>query len=255
MSRTRRVYHGGGGLGPDAEIVLSRDESHHVLRVLRLGPGDPVSVFDGRGREWEGALVAHERDETRVRIGAEIGGAVDPTLEVVLFQALCRNERMEWTVQKATEVGVAAIRVVRTARVEHADRRGARLARWGRIALEAAKQSGRRHVPAVDEAGDPPPAPPAGTLGLILTVGGEPGVRPIADYLARPRPVAVWLGVGPEGGFDPMEDAAWRQRGWEAASLGPRTLRTETAGVVAATLVLHTWDDLGSGPPGEDVPV
>ena len=98
----------------------------------------------------------------------------------------------------------------------------------------------------MDEAGHPLPAPPAGTLGLILTVGDGPGIRPIADYLARSRPAAVWLGVGPEGGFDDREESAWRGRGWEAASLGPRTLRTETAGVVAATLVLHAWDDLGS---------
>jgi len=246
VSRARRVHHAAGGLVPDAEIVLSREESHHVARVFRLHPGDPVSVFDGRGREWEGVVQSIQRGEARVRVGEEVVAAVDPTLPIVLFQGRCRNDRMEWAIQKSTEVGVSAVRIVRTARVEEAERREAPLERWRRIALEAAKQSGRRRVPTVDEAEDLPPVPPSGTVALILTTG-HPAL-PIGDYLRRPRPGAVWLAVGPEGGFTEPEVGASCGRGWEPAALGPRTLRTETAGVVAAALVLHAWDDVGKSP-------
>jgi len=239
------VHHGAGGLARDAEIVLSPEESHHVARVLRLRPGDAVAVFDGLGREWEGVVQSVERGAARVRVGEEILSAVEPTLDVVLFQALCRNDRMEWAIQKSTEVGVSAVRILRTARVEEAERRGAPLERWRRIALEAAKQSGRRRVPTVDVAEDLPPAV-SGTLALILTAG-RPALA-IGEYLLRPRPGAVWLAVGPEGGFTGPEVGAASGRGWEAAALGPRTLRTETAGVVAAALVLQAWDDVGKSP-------
>ena len=243
MGRVRRVHHAGA---PDSEhrVVLDRDESKHVVRVLRLGPGDAVSVFDGQGREWEGVLESTHGQEVRVCLGQELTRPVDPTLEVVLFQALCRPDRMEWAIQKATEVGVAEIRPIRSERVETREPGPARLERWRRIAMEACKQSGRRRVPRVELPGALPPAPPAGVLALVL--GSSPASLPIGQYTLAEAPEAVWLAVGPEGGFSEEDRSLLDGRGWREAGLGPRTLRTETAGVVAATLVLHAWDDLGA---------
>lgn len=244
MSRSRRIHHPGAPGPSEAEITLSREESHHLTRVLRSKPGDAVSVFDGGGREWEAVVSSVHGGSATVRLGAEITVSVEPTLEVVLFQALCRSDRMEWAIQKCTEVGVAGIRIFRSERVGGAELRRARPERWRRIALEAAKQSGRRRLPFVEEQGEgPPPSPPPGGLAVILT--GTVAGAPIGGLLARPRPGSVWLAVGPEGGFSASETEDWRAAGWEPAHLGPRTLRTETAGVVAASLVLHVWDDLG----------
>ena len=247
MSRVRRVHHPDAA-AVDGEIVLSREESHHVARVLRLRPGDAVSVFDGRGREWEGALDSIHGDLARVRIGAEIRGRTDPGLEVVLFQSLCRADRMEWVIQKSTEIGVAAIRPIRTERVEGRAPDRHRLERWRRIALEACKQSGRRTVPEIADPDELPAEPPSSAVALLLASGA--GHRPLSEYLVSRRPETVWLAVGPEGGFSAGEVVDRAAGGWSPAGLGPRVLRTETAGVVAATLVLHAFGDLGtrSGP-------
>ena len=241
----RRVHRAGA---PDFEnaVALDRDESNHIVRVLRLGPGDAVSVFDGHGREWEGVVESVHGQQARVRLGRELTRPVDPTLEVVLFQALCRPERMEWAIQKATEVGITEIRPFRSERVETREPGPSRLERWRRIALEACKQSGRRRVPRVGQPGALPPTPPAGILALVL--GSGPDSLPIGAYTLAARPEAVWLAVGPEGGFSGEDRSILSGRGWREAGLGPRTLRSETAGVVAAALVLHAWGDLGSQP-------
>jgi 16S rRNA (uracil1498-N3)-methyltransferase len=246
MERGRRVYHPTVA-GEGAEIVLDLEETHHAIRVLRLRPGDPVSVFDGRGREWEAVLVSSDRGGAAIRTGAEMTDLIDPTLPVTLFQGLCRPERMEWVIQKGTEVGLHAIRPFAARRSEVDAPSAERLRRYRRVALEAAKQSGRRFVPDVSEPLSGLPLPPSGVLALLLD--GGPEATPMVERLARQRPESVWLAVGPEGGFEPAEVAALVTGGWWLTGLGPRTLRTETAGVAAAALVLHAWDDFGAARP------
>lgn len=241
--RVRRVHHPGVA-GSGTEVVLDPEETHHATHVLRLRPGDPVSVFDGKGREWGAVLLAVGRAGATVRIASELPGRADPVLGVTLFQAVCRPERMEWVIQKGTEVGIDAIRPFLAGRSEAGSPSGERLRRYLRVALEAAKQCGRRSVPVVAEPIEAVPPPPEGACALLLDAG--PGSRPLGEYISAPRPAEVWLAVGPEGGFEAEETAFLVASGWHRASLGPRTLRTETAGVVAAALVLHAWDDLGS---------
>jgi 16S rRNA (uracil1498-N3)-methyltransferase len=154
---------------------------------------------------------------------------------------------MEWVIQKGTEVGLDAIRPFAARRSEVDAPSAERLRRYRRVALEAAKQSGRRLVPDVAEPLPGLPLPPSGVCALLLD--GGPEARPIVERLARPRPGSVWLAVGPEGGFEPAEAAALAAGGWSLTGLGPRTLRTETAGVVAAALVLHAWGDFGAAQP------
>lgn len=248
MGRAWRVHHADPP-GPGHEVLLDREESHHVRRVLRLEPGDPLSVFDGRGREWSARVLEAERGGVRVLLGEELADPVEPDLPVHLYQGLCRPERMDWLVQKGTEVGLLAIHLVVTSKAKPPGITERRLARWYRIAKEACKQSGRRRIPTIESPNSFPPVP-SDVLGLVLH-SPAPG-RPLGDYLGRSRPREVWLAVGPEEGFDPGELKTLERSGWRRAALGPRTLRAETAGVVAGTIVLHAWSDLGAGHPGPE---
>jgi len=245
MARLWRAYHPGLPGEAGAEVELLREEAHHVGRVLRLGPGERLSVFDGAGREWDAVILSSSPARVVVRLERERAEAVEAALEVRLFQGLCRPERMDWLVQKATEIGVAAIHPVATARSEAARTADRRLERWRRIAIEAAKQSGRRRIPDVAPCDDLPAAERGGAPALLLNPG--PASRPLGGLLRERPPGEVRIAAGPESGFSDEEIERWRASGWRLASLGPRTLRAETAGVVAVALILHVWGDLGGG--------
>ena len=245
MARRWRAWHPHGG-PPGSDVRLGDDEAHHIVRVLRLRAGEPLAVFDGEGREWEGTIVEAQGGIVRVRLGEELRDTVEAPLPLTLVQGLSRPDHVEWVVEKATEVGVHAIVLASCARSDGPPPSPSRLKRWHRIVLEAAKQSGRRRLPALPE---PLPLGEA-TSGLQGTrIVLHPGGVPLASILEAPPPPTVALAVGPEGGFEDAEVEALRAAGWEAASLGPRVLRTETAGPVAAALVLHRWGDLGSTKP------
>ena len=241
MTRLRRVYHESVA-GPGALVRLEPEEAHHVAHVLRLRPGEALSVFDGRGEEWDATVRTAGREGVEILVGEPRADRVEPQLAVTLYQGLCRPDRMEWVIQKATEIGACAVQPVLTRRGDERPPSPERLVRWRRIAREAAKQSGRRSVPRVGEPAAPPAAVPAGILGLLFAPSLS---APPPAAAAPPAPRAAWLLVGPEGGLEPEEVTALLEGGWRGASLGPRTLRTETAGVVACALVLHAWGDLG----------
>jgi 16S rRNA (uracil1498-N3)-methyltransferase len=226
---------------PGERVDLDPDESHHVARVLRLKNGDALSVFDGKGGEWAATIDVAARDRVTVLVGEAFKGTVEPEIRVVLFQALARPEKIEWVLQKGTEVGVAEFRLVATERVELPSPAPARLARYARIVMEACKQCGRSLLPSL--ALGSLDRPPDGVVAIVLAAGA--GVAPIGTMLAGRRAHEVWIAVGPEGGFSEGELHALLSAGWGRASLGPRVLRTETAGAVAAAIVLHTWGDLG----------
>lgn len=240
MARLWRAFHEGPVPPRSGEsLALSREESHHVARVLRLRVGEALSIFDGSGREWGATLVESAGDQATVAVGAELGGSVEPVLDLKLYQGVCRATLLEWVIEKGTEIGVAAIALVATERSERVPPRAARLRR---IAVESCKQSGRRRLPGIDFI-PVLPQPGASTLALVLDPAAQ--AAPLAAHLACARPAEVWLLAGPEAGLTSAEVERCEQQGWRRASLGPRTLRTETAGLVAATIVLHRWGDLG----------
>lgn len=225
-----------------AEVELSAEESHHVRHVLRLTAGERLCVFDGRGAEWRATIIGDAAGAVTARLDDEVVGAADPALHVTLFQGACRGPRFEWVVEKATEIGVSTIVALGTRRSEPRAARGPRIARWRRVAIESSKQCGRRRIPEIESRAELPP-PAEGTLAIVLDSAGD--AAPLADLENGPRPVRIWIACGPEGGLTPDEVGAWCAAGWKRASLGPRTLRTETAGVLAAALLLHRWADLG----------
>jgi len=224
--------------------MLDPEESHHVARVLRLRTGDAVEVFDGMGGAWDAKIDDLSKDRVTVLIGAARPPvAIEPDLRVVVWQAIVRPEKVEWVLQKGTELGVAAFRLIPSERAEAQPPSPSRLTRYGRIVMEACKQSGRRVVPTLDVG--PLGTPTDGVAAIVLAHAG--GHATLGAALAGPKAPEVWLAVGPEGGFSAGELDQLTARGWRLASLGPRVLRTETAGAVAAAIVLHTWGDLGPG--------
>jgi 16S rRNA (uracil1498-N3)-methyltransferase len=223
---------------PDGTARPDPEESHHLVRVLRARPGEAVLAFDGRGGEWEARIRDVDRGLVTLVLGRATGRSSESPVAVQLVQALVRPEKLDYVLQKGTEIGVAAFLVVPTERAEAPAPSPQRLARYRRVLLEACKQSGRLVVPSLAVGAWPPePAP-----SIVL----DPAGAPIGAVLSRGRASEAAIAIGPEGGFTEREVETLRTQGATAASLGPRVLRTETAGVVAAALVLHAWGDLGA---------
>ena len=244
MPRRWRAFHTDLPRASGASVQLSPLESHHVRRVLRLSLGDPLALFDGCGNEWSGTIVGLDGDRVTVEMKQRLEDAVESALDVRVYQGLCRQEKMDQVVQKLTEIGVAAIHPLGCRNAERFPPDDKRLERWRRIAVEACKQSGRRRLPGI-AAVERLPRAGEGACWLL-----DPGAsaQPLAEVLARSATQPCRIAVGPESGFtaDEIDEAV--DAGWRRVSLGPRILRTETAGLVAACVLLHAWGDLGRRP-------
>jgi 16S rRNA (uracil1498-N3)-methyltransferase len=228
------------------ERVALDDEPHRYLsRVLRLKPGDAVTVFDGEGHEIAATIESSDARVTVLRLGQR-RDAAPAGRPVILLQAIPKGERMDLLVQKTTELGVARICPVVSARTvvqatqakSGADARGDnRLRRWRLIAQEAARQCGRADLPIIDE-------PRSLDEALVMTPAGcvrfmaweEDRAQPLRRSLTGAEP-AVALLIGAEGGFTAAEAASATSAGFTAVGLGPRILRSETAAIVAVALV------------------
>lgn len=233
--------------GEVAEV--SGERLHHLARVLRLGAGDEVELFDGRGGCRLGTILAVGEEEARIALGA--WREAPPPSPLTLGQALAKSDKLDWVIQKATELGAARLvplelarSVVRLPPAKIPDRHR----RWRRIAEEAARQSGRSDLPEVE--------PPArleafldgaerrGEAVALLWEEARGGER-LGAWVDRHRGEPLAIVVGPEGGLTEAEVERARRRGVEIVGLGPRILRTETAGIVAVALVLHRLGALG----------
>jgi 16S rRNA (uracil1498-N3)-methyltransferase len=225
-------------------VVLDAAETRHLRRVLRLRVGDVVRALDGRGRELTVRLTALG---TRSAEGEILDSATpirESPLHLTLAQGLPKAEKLESIIRMSTELGVAAVVPFLTSRTVPIGRD--RLARWVRVAREAAKQSGRTVVPAISApvaldawlaARDP--------TGLLVCLW-EREPAPLAERLPVSRPARATVVVGPEGGLSEDEVAGLEAAGAIVAGLGPRVLRTETAGPVAVALLQARWGDLGA---------
>ena len=232
-------------------VTFGPATAHQLRNVLRLRPGDRVIVLDDTGLEYEVTLELVGRDRATGRIEAGRGAGTEPRVEVTLYQSVLKGDRLEWVLQKGTELGVTRFVPVFT---QHTVVRGAavvskRRERLERIIREAAEQSHRGRLPQLAaplsfeeacqesvETHDRSILPAVGTeeqdLGTALSS---------AAALAR-----VALLVGPEGGFAPEEVAYARECGVRVVTLGPRVLRAETAGIVAPALVFYALGEMGS---------
>lgn len=226
--------------------------AHRLAKVLRLKSGERVAFFDGSGTDVV-VMLSFVSDKTVTgEIIERVPGPNESSTAVHLYQSITKGDRFEWLVEKATEIGVARIVPLLTARaVVKTAGEGNRVDRWRRIAVEAAEQCGRSYVPAVE-------APQAYSAAL----GSSDGLRLLpfegADDLAPSIPTvlhdridelyalsAVSIFIGPEGGYEDGEVDAAQAAGASVVTLGQRVLRSETAGLVAATLVMQACGELG----------
>ena len=243
--RTIRVFHSSPLKGKD-RVALEAGAAKHLLTVLRLTVGAEVTLFDGSGFEFAGVLDQADKRQAWVRIARMHGPVVESPLQVTLAQGVSRGERMDYTVQKAVELGAAAIQPVLTERsVVKLDKDGGEKKRlhWQSVAISACEQSGRVKVPEVRLPVTLPQflgSKPEGDLKLLLDPHG--GVT--AGMLLQPANGKVMLLVGPEGGLSENEIALAGRVGFQGMQLGPRILRTETAALVALSLMQAQWGDL-----------
>jgi 16S rRNA (uracil1498-N3)-methyltransferase len=234
----------------DESVDLPRDEAEHLTRVLRLGIGDTVAVFDGRGREFLAKVAAVARRDVRVQLLSRVESAAEPQVPLTLAQAVLKGEKMDEIVRDAVMLGVAAVQPIVTKRSESTVAmllRTARVDRWKRVALASVKQSRRATLPDVrvpltlETYLEEPPA----ELRLML-------VEPTADAHAgslstlqqRPLPHDASLLVGPEGGWTADECTAATRAGVQLVTLGHRTLRADAVPIAAISVLQFLWGDL-----------
>ena len=230
---------------PDAARLAHVEgaELHHMRTVLRLPVDTRVSLLDPAGVEHQGTIERYERGRAVIRIESSSSQPDSPArTRIILAAAIIRGPRMDFVVEKAAELGASELWPIVSARGLIRSPGAERLARWGRLALAAAKQS---HSPVAMEVRAPIGVDdmirgvPPGTLAVICAKGGEP----LAQVIRRLRPRAILIAVGPEGDFDDDERAKAAKAGFVAAGLGPNRLRSETAAVAAVSLAAGLMHD------------
>lgn len=231
----------------DSGATLDAEQAHHLTRVLRLGEGARVFVFDGEGAEWECEVARIAKREVELNLLRRLDDVIESPLRLTLAQALIKGDKFDWVVQKATELGVTRIVPLIT---EHCDVRRAeeraeqRLQRWRRISLEALKQCGRRRLVEICEPGPFEDFCGSATQDdrLIFSERGGQGLREVSAKLQRSNQLS--LCVASEGGWSERELKTAEANGFIAVHLGPRILRTETAAISVVTLAQHLFGDM-----------
>ncbi|MEN1941800.1 16S rRNA (uracil(1498)-N(3))-methyltransferase [Luteimonas sp. MJ174] len=234
-------------LAVGAKVVLPEAAAAHLLRVLRLGVGDGCVLFNGDGFDYDCRVTATGKRGGEVDVLSAQPVDNESPLRITLLQGVARGEKMDWILQKATELGVAAFVPVNSDRTEVRldDARAAkRLAHWQGVVAAACGQSGRATLPQV--------GPPVALAGAVATLPHDaarltldPGAGDAVRNLADPGGRAVVVAIGPEGGWSPRDRAVLAGAGFSGLRLGPRILRTETAGIAAISALQAAFGDLG----------
>jgi 16S rRNA (uracil1498-N3)-methyltransferase len=240
---TRRRFHAPPNAFTQTSVTLTADEARHLRDVLRLKAGDEVYVFDGRGREFRCSVLNAKRDAAELRIEEEIEPAKpESQLQLNLCVALLKGEKFDLVVQKATELGVTSITplITRHADIHLRDQSDARkrVVRWQRIALEAAKQSGRAFVPEIILPVEFDTILNTEGTGVMFSERGGEAFESLTET------GSITALVGSEGGWSDEEIDAARARNFHIVTLGGRVLRAETAAIAVTVLVQHRFGDL-----------
>jgi len=232
-------------LAAGASVPLAPFAADHLTKVLRLADGAPVVCFNGDGRDYAGMLELRGKGAATVRLGAGADVGVESPLALTLVQAVARGEKMDLILQKATELGVARIVPVLTERTEvklDDDRAERRVAHWQRVVESACEQCGRARVPMVEA----PLALARYAEGAMHDDGVKLALHPDGEGLdALAGADAMTLAVGPEGGFSERDLSILATAGFARLRLGPRVLRTETAGLAAIAALQARFGDFG----------
>ena len=244
MTNLRRFYAAPERWAGD-KVVLDREETHHLARVLRLGVGAWVVVCDGRGRGAVAEVQEVDQGGAVLRLEEEVTAQAESPLELVLALGLAKGDALEQVVRQATEMGVTGILPFISTYSERItpERAARRAARWQKQAQESLKSCQRLILPKifpVQEFSSVLGGPEAVKLLFYEEERGEG----LLTHICGPRPAGVRVLIGPEGGFTPEEVAQGREAGFQVVSLGPRRLRVETAALTAVALLQYAWGDL-----------
>lgn len=244
MSLIPRIYFP-QALTVNARHVLDEDNAAHLLRVLRLGENASIKVFNGKGQEFSASLKNVQKKGAEFILETCLRNEQPAAFNVHLGQVISKGERMDFTIQKATELGVSEITPLLSERCDvrlTGERMDKKIEHWQAVAISACQQSGRTYVPIIH-----PPQPLSAwaqnrtdRVRLVL----HPHQQKNLDALTTPESVALL--VGPEGGFSEVEITQVVKMGFAGLQLGPRILRTETAALAALSVLQYVWGDFRS---------
>lgn len=241
--RIPRIYQP-GSLASDAIVELSDSAANHVARVLRLPTGAALTLFNGDGGEYTATLHEVGKRSVTAHVEAFVDHDVESPLAITLAQGIAKGERMDYTIQKATELGVVRLVPLVTERCNvrlSGERWEKKLQHWQAVAISACEQCGRNRIPTIDQPLTLTAWLAQDTTELRLTL--DPLATGGIDTIGT-KPREVSLLVGPEGGLSEGERVAAQRAGYCGIQLGPRVLRTETAGVTALAVLQARWGDL-----------
>ena len=224
-------------------LELTDSAANHVGKVLRMRPEDPLILFDGQGNAFQGKVESVSKKTVAVFLESRQNKDIESPLSIHLGQSMSRGERMDYAIQKATEVGVTEITPLFSERCEvklNKERQEKRIRHWKQVAISACEQCGRNRVPVINNLMpvDEWMAQQSSDLKFVLHHRTE---RKLEGY---EKPVSISLLIGPEGGLTAEEILRAEEAEFNALALGPRVLRTETAPVSAITLMQYLWGDL-----------
>jgi 16S rRNA (uracil1498-N3)-methyltransferase len=225
----------------DKTIVIEGDEAHHIIDVMRLKSSDEIIAFDGTGTEYVGTIKTVTKRSVVVDIVHTRAPSSKRGISITLIQAITKKAKMDFIVEKATELGVSAIIPVLTTRTIpdwDAAKKASCAVRWRKIVLEASKQCSRADIPAVSEVMDLKTVlQDAGRFGLALiaTLNGE--VVELRQAISGSKATSIVVAIGPEGDFTPEEVCAAKQVGFKPISLGSRVLKSDTAGLALLSVL------------------
>ncbi|NIO40521.1 MAG: 16S rRNA (uracil(1498)-N(3))-methyltransferase [Burkholderiales bacterium] len=235
-------------LGSGAEIHLPANTAHHAIKSLRLSVGDPIVLFDGLGGEYQASICRIDRDVVVARTGPFVDRSAESPVELVLAQGMSSSERMDFTIQKAVELGICAVQPLATERtiVKLTPERAARkTAHWRKLAIAACEQCGRNRLADIAEPvrmtdwfSRLPRDNMAHQIRVLLSPHAEKSFHELPERVS-----SVLLLAGPEGGLTPAEVDTAKRWGFEPVRLGSRVLRTETAAMAALAAMQLRWGD------------
>ncbi|MGM0571220.1 16S rRNA (uracil(1498)-N(3))-methyltransferase [Marinobacter sp.] len=225
-------------------VILDDNAAHHVGKVLRMQPGQPLELFNGDGNNYPSELNEVGKKQVTARVLREEPSTCEPRQRIMLGQVISKGDRMDYAVQKSTELGVDTIVPLTSERCDvrlKGDREDKRIRHWQQVAISAAEQCGRATVPVIA---------PLASLGDWFGQSHSCDLRLVLHHRTEqaldqlpPPAQGIALLVGPEGGLTPAEIAMAQEHGFRPTALGPRVLRTETAPVAALTLCQWLWGD------------
>lgn len=233
-------------------IVIHKD-THHILHVLRKGKGDQLEICDGKNTDYLCEILEIARDESQIicKVIKKVTSSAESSVRITLYQGLPKADKMELILQKGTEIGIHEFVPFESSRtIVHLDTKkaGGKIERWNKIAESAAKQSGRGNIPVVRPVLSFAQAVETaiGENDLVLVCYEAEKKNALKTILRSkdPKPQKIALLIGPEGGFSEEEIRKILSSGGQAVTLGPRILRTETAGMIAAALILYEYDQM-----------